>query len=806
MYFRIFGNIVKVLFASLVVTFSAAGVYLLSLKPDLPFIYRYEGVIPVLSVDYSGIKSGSTIKSIDGIEISDNSFLEPYLDKKQIGDTVYLLIGNSHIPIILGRAYPDNVFIIISSVVAVAMFIFGIFITIKKPTDMRATLLFLMFHLFALALCTSPGKIPSDTFGLAVSVRTIHTFSYMFGIAMLAHFAFIFPYSRFRKKNLWLTLVYLFFIAFFLITAKSQYEMMLNVSIPKTHLYITLWNIFLGVIVICVFFSGFLLLISYFRNSDEDRRRIQWILLGLIFGVLPYLCFYIIPSFFNLSPVLREEFAFGFMFLIPVTFTIGIIRHHLFDIEIIFRRSLVYSSLTIAVFGIYSLIVFVLSNLFVDFIGNSQVLFSFIAAILISVSVNPLRHLIQNYVNKVFYREKYDFNIFVNRFVSKVIDYSTISDLSASVITELNRVIPSVWSAFLIRSESGFNLRIASSINCAEDFNNSIDELSSALRKSNGYDLIFPAERKSRNDDIYPLMERLKAGLIIPLRLEKDAVIGYLVFGNKLSGLKFSVSDMMLYNTVSSAIALALNKLNIQEILLAREIEKEEIESLNKMKSDFISNVSHELKTPLTSIQMFIDTLTERPELPEEKKAEYLKVISGESDRLHRLINSLLDFSRFESGQKNFQFEEVNLAEILEYVLVTFEYQFSKYSAVVTKQIDSNLPNVKGDPDAIAEVFINLLSNALKYSLENPVISISAFAYDDGICVKISDKGIGISVEYKERIFEKFFRVQNNNHTGGMGIGLTVVKEIMDAHNATVSIESEEGKGSVFILNFKNIF
>lgn len=805
MYFKIFSNIAKVLFASLVVAFSAAGVYLLSVKPDLPFEYRYEGNLPVISADYGNVKSNSIIKSIDGIGIVDNSFLEPYLDKKKTGDTVYLLTENMLIPVALGRAYPDNTFIIISLVVAVSMFIFGIFITNRKPMDARATLLFLMFNLFALALCTSPGKIPSDAFILAVSVRTVHAFSYMFGIAMLIHFAFIFPSPRFRRKNLWIVLVYLLFAAFFLLVAVSQHETMLNVVNTTTRFFHALWNIFLAVIALCIALSGLLFFKSYYRNSYEDRRRIQWILLGLIFGVLPYLCFYIIPSLFHLTPVLREEFAFGFMFLIPVTFTIGIIRHHLFDIEIIFRRSLVYSLLTFLVFGIYSLIVFVLSNLFVGFIGNSQILFSFIAAVLISVSVNPLRHLIQNYVNKVFYREKYDFNTFVNGFISKVIDFSTISDLSASVIWELNRVIPSVWSAFIVRSESGLKFRIANSINCTEEFKNSIGELLLALRKNNGLGFILPAEKESANKDIHLFMEKLKAGLILPLKLEKDTVIGYLIFGNKLSGLKFSESDLMLLNTVSSAIALALNKLNIQEILLAREVEKEKLEALDKMKSDFVSNVSHELKTPLTSIQMFIDTLMERTELTEEKKTEYLRVISGESDRLHRLINSLLDFSRFESGLKHFQFEEVKLDEILEYVLVTFEYQFSKHSAAVTKQIGGNLPHIIGDPDAIAEVFINLLSNALKYSRGIPVIGISAFEQNGGICVKISDKGIGIPAEYKERIFEKFFRVQNNCHTGGMGIGLTVVKEIMEAHNATVSVESEEGKGSVFILNFKKI-
>jgi len=268
--------------------------------------------------------------------------------------------------------------------------------------------------------------------------------------------------------------------------------------------------------------------------------------------------------------------------------------------------------------------------------------------------------------------------------------------------------------------------------------------------------------------------------------------------------MKFSDFDLMLINTVSPAITLALNKLNIQEVLLAREIEKEKLETLNKLKSDFVSNVSHELKTPLTSIQMFVDTMIDRPELPAEKKEEYLRIISGEGERLNRLINSLLDFSRFETGTKKYSFQSISVTDILNYVLTTFEYQFRKASASITKKFSSGLPHIKGDPDAIAEVFINLLSNALKYTGGKPSIEISAVAEFGSVIVDISDNGIGIPPEYREKIFDKFFRIQQrDSHTGGMGIGLTVVKEIMDAHDAVIRVESEPGKGTTFKLIFK---
>ncbi len=555
MYFKVFQNIVKVLFVSSVVIFSAAGIYLLSVKPDVPFISVFSDGKIIVTADYSDvIKKGSIVRSIDGIEIETDGFFESFLDTKSVGDEVSLSVDGKIQKIVLANAYPDNGFIIISILVAGSLFLFSLYIALKKPDDFRGMILFAMFNLFALAVCTSPGKIPADAFVLALSVRTVHSFAYLFGVALLVHFAFAFLSPRFKRKNFWLTAVYLFFAVFCILMVKSQYEMMLNVTNGTASAYHEDWNILLSVLMLSIIFAGVLFFKSYFSSHKEDKKRIQWILLGMIFGVLPYLVLYTIPSLLNLQPVIKEEYAFGFMFLIPLTFTIGIIRHQLFDIEILFRRSLVYSLLTFAIFGIYTLLVFFLSRIFVNLIGDSQVFFSLIAAILISVFINPLRLLIQKYVNKIFYREKYDFNTSVNNFISKVIDYPSISDLSSGVLTELNLIIPSKWSAFIVRSESGVNLKLTHSMNASVDLEENFHFLSAELKKIHNFDFLTEEDRENEPSDIYALMKKMKLSLIVPLKLERNIIIGYLLFGKKLSGMKFSDSDLMLINTVSPAI------------------------------------------------------------------------------------------------------------------------------------------------------------------------------------------------------------------------------------------------------------
>jgi two-component system, OmpR family, sensor histidine kinase NblS len=239
--------------------------------------------------------------------------------------------------------------------------------------------------------------------------------------------------------------------------------------------------------------------------------------------------------------------------------------------------------------------------------------------------------------------------------------------------------------------------------------------------------------------------------------------------------------------------------ITVQDI--TREVE------LNEAKSQFISNVSHELRTPLFNIKSFIETLHEYGDsLSEADRLEFLETANHETDRLTRLVNDVLDLSRLESG-KQYRFEMVDLAQPVEQTLRTYQLNARDKGIELIQDVDPNLPPIWGHYDLLLQVLINLVGNALKFTLSGGQVAIRAYCLPDSevngeatiVRVEVSDTGIGISQEDQMAVFERFYRVENRVHTlEGTGLGLSIVRNIMDKHHSRINLISEVGVGTTF--------
>lgn len=223
---------------------------------------------------------------------------------------------------------------------------------------------------------------------------------------------------------------------------------------------------------------------------------------------------------------------------------------------------------------------------------------------------------------------------------------------------------------------------------------------------------------------------------------------------------------------------------------------------LAQMRSGFVSNVSHELKTPVSLISLFAEILEDGRVKSEEKKHEYYRVIRGETRRLNKLIENILDFSRIEDGRKTYDLAEGNIGEVIEDLAAAYRYQITGAGFELTTNIQSGLPPVLIDRDAIAQAILNLLDNAVKYSTDVKRISIMAKAHGSGVLIEIADNGIGIARKERKKIFEKFYRVGNDlvHNVKGSGLGLALVKHIVEAHHGKITVASKPGGGSCFSI------
>jgi signal transduction histidine kinase len=219
---------------------------------------------------------------------------------------------------------------------------------------------------------------------------------------------------------------------------------------------------------------------------------------------------------------------------------------------------------------------------------------------------------------------------------------------------------------------------------------------------------------------------------------------------------------------------------------------------LAKLKSDFVSTVSHEFRTPLTSIRYLAELLERGRVKDEERKQQYFRTISGESDRLNRLVENILDFSKIEAGMKEYRMEEADIAALTRDVASRLLEQ-PAYSKVALKtEIAEGMPEISLDSEAFSRALFNLLDNAAKYSGQNPQITLRAWSEAGEVCFQVEDNGIGISPADQKRIFQKFYRsgAAMAGSVKGSGIGLTLVDHIVKAHGGTISLESEPGKGT----------
>jgi two-component system, OmpR family, phosphate regulon sensor histidine kinase PhoR len=224
-----------------------------------------------------------------------------------------------------------------------------------------------------------------------------------------------------------------------------------------------------------------------------------------------------------------------------------------------------------------------------------------------------------------------------------------------------------------------------------------------------------------------------------------------------------------------------------------------EIRRLETVRSDFVANVSHELKTPLTSIKGFIETLLEGALDDKENSRNFLVIIQEHAERLNTLVNDLLSLSHLESREIILEKEEIGLRQEIEGVILGFKAQLKKKNIEVKDELPANL-SIKADRNRIEQVFTNLIDNAIKFNKEKGSIRVYSENINNGIKIIIEDSGIGIPKKDITRIFERFYRADKarSRELGGTGLGLSIVKHIAELHGGSVGVESSEGFGSKF--------
>ncbi len=271
----------------------------------------------------------------------------------------------------------------------------------------------------------------------------------------------------------------------------------------------------------------------------------------------------------------------------------------------------------------------------------------------------------------------------------------------------------------------------------------------------------------------------------VPL-ITKDKVVGALEAINKCDG-SFTQEDQEILMTLGDQAAIAIENARLFQ------------------QSDLIAEFVHELRTPLSSLNTAAHLLS-YPQLPEEKRGQMINVIQSETTRLSEMATSFLDLARLESGRAHFQIQEFQVSDLLDECANLMQAKAIESSLTFQRDYPPLLPIIQGDYDKIKQAVLNLLSNAIKYNLPEGQVTLKAYPSQNEIIIEIKDNGIGIPKEHISHLFKKFYRVPGSeNVSAGTGLGLSVVKRIVDGHGGRIEVASAAGKGATFAIHLPGV-
>ncbi|MGE5177076.1 MAG: HD domain-containing phosphohydrolase [Hyphomicrobiales bacterium] len=259
---------------------------------------------------------------------------------------------------------------------------------------------------------------------------------------------------------------------------------------------------------------------------------------------------------------------------------------------------------------------------------------------------------------------------------------------------------------------------------------------------------------------------------------------------------------------LADQIGLAVDRIGAHAALERTTRERDDarasLRRIDEAKSDLISVVSHELRTPLTAIKAYTETLLDNagdPTFTQEKR--FLRIIDEECDRLSRMVNDVLDLNRMDSGRRRLHVEPVSIRRLVDEMLPTVEPGLHQKRIRLRLDLPPETTTVEADPDLLKQVLVNLVSNAVKFSPSDGEIRLEAVASGDRLRLAVQDQGPGIPLEQRERVFDRFYRIEPDGaeRVAGTGLGLAIVKGVVDLHGGAVTLESEVGLGSRFVID-----
>jgi len=590
------------------------------------------------------------------------------------------------------------------------------------------------------------------------------------------------------KNNKTIILGYLFSFALFVFTFTSMFSQGVSYSFGARYLTVPgkLYVLFPLITFAASSLSLFALIKE--RNKSSGYRRIQ--LDYLLFAgsmIIAAVFFY----FLLVYKIIYTPFDNVLNIVYGVVMAYAMLKHRLMDITIVIRKGLMYSFLIGSFTGLYLAILYIFSSLLGGLGSRTSVYFSAILIVIFAISFQPLRDKIQDFIDKVFFRGKYDYQKTLKELSLVARSIAGLDELLDKILTAIVSVIKlnnaSIYvqdkrgGRYFVRKSIGMDIKRAS----LSENDNIIKQLSSR-KEAVMYD-----ETTKISQDISVFMKEVDATIVFPI-IAKNELEGFLCLGEKLSGEVYSDEDIDLLTTLCSQMAVSIENAMLYEDALEAQKKLYQADKLATVGA-LAAGLAHEIKNPIAAIKGFAQVI-DRAVIEKDSEAikDFKEVVPRQLDRINEIVEKLLTLSRPPKLEK----KKIDINSLLDEIVKLVEKQALKQRVEIVRSFEE-LPKTLADPEQLTQAFLNLVLNAVQSMPDGGQIEIrTRFLGMDRIIVEIIDNGAGIPKDRISRIFDPFYTTKDT----GSGLGLSVTQKIIIDHHGKIEVESEVGKGSKFTI------
>jgi len=556
---------------------------------------------------------------------------------------------------------------------------------------------------------------------------------------------------------------------------------------------------------ICVIYALYELLAEFKKLQGIQRKQIKYLFLALFVGYCggP-------TAFLPLYKIPIPQWSLYTVSVYVLIMAYAILRHKLLDIEVVIKKTLIFTGVFAVAFGVFAGFAYVGSIWFENVIKNRWV--ALVPSVFVIVLIlRPLENFLRNVTDKFLFQKQYDYKHLIRTFTEEVLTVIEFNDLVHLTVNKLAEILKLENTLLFLYDANGEQYQLAASVLPETPGNilTVLDEngsLTGYMRKSKEYFLLDGTEQqKNPPPNIKKELQELETALVIPL-MHHGNMVGILSLGKKKSDEEFTQDDIDVLLPLANTLSIA-----ITNATLFKELSKAQARAAQREKMAVIGTLSaginHEICNPLGiargQCELFLLNMAEgiyRGKSSEElldKAQEIMRKVIHETDRATLITRKLSSFAKPAKGDV---LDNISLGKEMEVVISLLEHDLKLDNIRIIKEIPEKLPNISADRKQLQEIFFNIIRNAVQSIKDTGEIFIRLSSDGKKVYVEIEDTGEGISKHGLNQIFDPFFTTKDPGV--GTGLGLYIVKQIVEKNKGTITVRSEQGKGTIFLLTF----